>query len=152
MITTDIATPHLLHVADVIARVAAPIEIGSRRVIPILGGEALGPRIRGKILAGSADYQIVRPDGVTELHARYAIEIEDGQLIYVENSGLRRGPPELMRKIRRGEVVDPALIYCRTTPRFETAAPGYEWLTQNLFVCSAARFPDRVEIRFFQVG
>jgi hypothetical protein len=152
MTTTDIATPQLLHVADVVARVAAPIEIGSRRVVPILGGEALGPRIRGKILAGGADYQIVRPDGVTELHARYAIEIEDGQLIYVENSGLRSGPPELMRKLRRGEAVDPALIYCRTTPRFETAAPGYEWLMRNLFVCSAARFPDRVEIRFFQVG
>jgi hypothetical protein len=152
MITADIAPPQLLHVADVLVEIAAPIEIGNRRVIPIVGGEALGPRIRGKVLAGGADYQIIRPDGVTELHARYAIEIEDRQVVYVENSGLRRGPPELIEKLRRGEVVDPALIYFRTTPRFETAAPGYEWLMRNLFVCSGARFPDRVEIRFFQVA
>jgi hypothetical protein len=152
----DIATPGFVHVADLVVRIAEPIEIGRisgnlRRMIPIVGGEVLGPRIRGKVLPGGADFQIMRADGVTDLHARYVIEIESGQLIYVENSGVRYGPPELMEKLRRGETVDPALIYFRTTPRFETAAPGCEWLMQNLFVCSGARFPDRVEMRFFQV-
>jgi hypothetical protein len=152
----EIRTPGLLHVADLVVWIAQPLEIGRiagnlRRVIPIAGGEVLGPRIRGKVLPGGADYQIMRADGVTDLQARYVIEIEVGQLIYVENSGVRYGPPELMEKLRRGEPVDPALIYFRSTPRFETAAPGYEWLMQNLFVCSGARFPDRVEMRFFQV-
>ena len=152
----EIQTPGLVHVADLVVRIAEPIEIGRvagnlRRVIPIAGGEALGPRIRGKVLPGGADYQVMRADGVTDLHARYVIEVEDRRLIYVENSGVRYGPPELMEKLRRGEAVDPALIYFRTSPRFETAAPGYEWLMRNLFVCSGARFPDRVEMRFFQV-
>jgi hypothetical protein len=152
----DIATPGLVHVADLVVRIAEPVEIGRisgnlRRMIPIVGGEALGPRILGKVLPGGADFQIMRADGVTDLHARYVIEIEGGQLIYVENSGVRYGLPELMEKLRRGEAVDPALIYFRTTPRFETAAPGYEWLMRNLFICSGARFPDRVEMRFFQV-
>jgi hypothetical protein len=152
----DVPTPGLLHVADLVVRVAEPLEIGRisgnlRRMIPIVGGEVLGPRILGKVLPIGADFQIMRADGVTDLHARYVIEIEAGQLIYVENSGVRYGPPELMEKLRRGEAVDPALIYFRTTPRFETAAPGYEWLMRNLFVCSGARFPDRVEMRFFQV-
>jgi hypothetical protein len=151
-----IATPELLHVADLVVRIAEPIEIGRisgnlRRMIPIAGGEVLGPRIRGKVLAGGADYQLMRADGITDLQARYVIETDDARLIYVENSGVRYGPPELMEKLRRGESVDPALIYFRTTPRFETAAPGYEWLMRNLFVCSGARFPDRVEMRFFQV-
>jgi hypothetical protein len=151
-----IATPELLHVADLVVRIAEPIEIGRisgnlRRVIPIAGGDVLGPRLRGTVLAGGADYQLMRADGVTDLHARYVIETEDAHLIYVENSGVRYGPPDLMEKLRRGEPVDPALIYFRTTPRFETAAPGYEWLMRNLFVCSGARFPDRVEMRFFQV-
>ena len=152
----EIQTPGLLHVADLVVRIAEPIEIGRiagnlRRVIPIAGGEVLGPRIRGKVLPGGADFQVMRVDGVTDLHARYVIETEERHLIYVENSGVRYGPPELMEKLRRGEAVDPALIYFRTTPRFETAAPGYEWLMQNLFVCSGARYPDRVEMRFFQV-
>jgi hypothetical protein len=152
----EIQTPALLPVADLVVRIAEPIEIGRisgnlRRMIPIAGGDVLGPRIRGKVLPGGADYQIMRADGVTDLHARYVIKTGDGQLIYVENSGVRYGPPELMEKLRRGEAVDPALIYFRTTPRFETAAPGYEWLMRNLFVCSGARFPKRVEMRFFQV-
>jgi hypothetical protein len=94
---------------------------------------------------------MMRADGVTDLEARYVIETAEAQLIYVENSGVRYGPPELMDKLRRGEAVDPKLIYFRTRPRFETAATGYEWLMRNLFVCSGARFPDRVEMRFFQV-
>jgi hypothetical protein len=150
------ATPALLHVADLVVRIAEPIEIGLiagnlRRMIPIAGGEVQGPRIRGKVLAGGADFQILRADGVTDLQARYVIQTEDRHLIYVENSGVRSGPPELMERLGRGEAVDPALIYFRTTPRFETAAPGYEWLMRHLFICSGARFPDRVEMRFFQV-
>jgi hypothetical protein len=152
----EIQTPGLLHVADLVVKIAEPIEIGHiagnlRRMIPIAGGEVLGPRIRGKVLPGGSDFQLMRMDGVTDLQARYVIEIEERQFIYVENSGVRYGPPDLMEKLRRGEAVDPALIYFRTTPRFETAAPGYEWLMRNLFLCSGARFPDRVEMRFFQV-
>ncbi|HTA44810.1 MAG TPA: DUF3237 domain-containing protein [Bryobacteraceae bacterium] len=152
----EAARPELEHVADLIVRVAAPIEIGKiagnlRRVISIEGGEALGPRIRGKVLPGGADFQVMRSDGITDLHARYVIETVDRHLIYVENSGIRYGPPELMEKLRRGEPVDPTLIYFRSTPRFETAAPAYEWLMRSLFVCSGARFPDRVELQFFRV-
>jgi hypothetical protein len=153
----EIATPGLIHVADIAAKVGAPIEIGHiagnlRRVIPVEGGEVLGPRIRGRVLPGGADFQIMRADGITELEARYVIETEEGHLIYVENRGVRWGAPELMEKIRRGETVDPAQIYFRATPRFETAAPGYEWLMRNVFVCAGARYPDRVELRFFQVS
>src|SRR5271165_795019 len=121
----EIVTPELVHVADLVVRIAEPIEIGYiagnlRRMIPITGGEVLGPRIYGKVLPGGADYQIMRADGVTDLQARYVIELADGPLIYVENSGVRYGPPALMEKLRRGEAVDPALIYFRTAPRFET--------------------------------
>jgi hypothetical protein len=149
-------TPSLEHVADLVARIGAPIEIGRiagnlRRMIPIAGGEVLGPRIRGRVLPGGADYQMMRSDGITDLHARYVIETDDSNLIYVENSGIRYGSPELMEKLRIGEPVDPALIYFRSTPKFETSAPEYEWLMQSLFICSGARFPDRVELRFFRV-
>jgi len=152
----EIATPSLEPVADLVVRIAEPLEIGRiagnlRRVIPIAQGEVLGPKLRGKVLAGGADFQVMRADGVTELEARYVIELAEGGLVYVENRGVRFGPAELMEKLRRGETVDPSLIYFRSTPRFETAVPGYEWLMRNLFLCSGARFPDRVELRIFQV-
>lgn len=154
--TYQIPTPGLTHIFDVHADVSAPIEVGTsvvgrRRVIPILGGKVEGPRINGRVLPGANDYQIIRADSVLELQARYVIETNDKALIFVENNGMREGPPELLAKQAAGELVDPALIYFRTVPRFETAAPQYQWLMRRIFLCAAARFPDRVQIRFFEV-
>ncbi len=148
--------PQLIHIADLKVTVGDPIEVGDtgsgfRRIIPILGGTATGPKMNGKILPGGADYQILRQDGVTELDARYVIECEDHARIYVQNFGLRHGPPELMERLRRGEPVDPKLIYFRATPRFETSAPDYSWLTKHIFVCEGARRPKLVELAFYQV-
>ena len=49
---------------------------GERRVINILGGTVEGPKLKGKILPGGADWQIVRADGVVHLTARYTAETE----------------------------------------------------------------------------
>ena len=146
----------LVHVADLKVLVGAPVEIGdtpagARRMIPILGGEATGPRLKGQVLGGGADYQILRRDGVTELQARYVLELEGGAKVYVENNGLRHGPPELMERMRRGEQVDPKQIYFRATPRFETADKNYLWLTRHIFLCEGVRLPTRVELAFYQV-
>jgi len=130
---------------------AGDIGTGERRIIPIVGGEVRGEGLNGKILAFGADFQIVRPDSSIELEAKYALETDDGAVIYVENRGIRRGPIDLVQKLNRGEAVDPALIYFRTVPRFETGAAKYRWLMQSLFVASAARHADRVVIDVHQV-
>ena len=116
-----------------------------------MGGTVEGPRLPGRVLPGGADIQIIRSDGLTEIAARYVIEAGDGALIIVENTGLRRGPPEAMAKILRGEAVDPALIYFRTAPRFETGAPAHAWLMRGLFVATAERHPEHVAIAVFEV-
>ncbi len=149
--------PELTHTADFTIQIGEPITIGEtpeglRRVIPILGGHIDGPRLKGVILPAGADYQLIRPDGYTTLDARYAAQLDGGVMIYIVNVGVRFGPPEIMARILRGEIVDPAQVYFRTTPRFETAAPAYQWLTRKLFLASAARHPDRVEIKVFEVA
>jgi len=146
------ALPELLHVADLKVSVAPAIEVtASRRVIGIAGGEVRGARLNGVVLPGGADFQVIRPDGVIALTARYVIRVDSGALIYVENSGLRHGSPDVMERLRRGESVDPSLVYFRTAPRFETSAPEYEWLTRHIFVGTAARLPDSVAISFYQL-
>ena len=107
--------PVLEHVCDLAVRVAVPLAIGDtgagvRRVVDILGGTVTGPRLRGRIRPGGADFQIIRADGAAELHARYVIEAADGALVYVENTGIRGGPAEALARLNRGEPVDPALI------------------------------------------
>jgi Protein of unknown function (DUF3237) len=150
-------TPTLTHIADFLVEVGQPIAIGEtgqglRRVVPITGGTVQGPRLRGAILNAGADSQIIGPDGFTRLEARYVLRLDDGALVYVENSGIRFGPPDVMARITRGEPVDPAQVYFRSTPRFETAAPAHQWLTRPLFIASGARHPDRVALSVFEVG
>jgi hypothetical protein len=124
---------------------------GVRRIIPVIGGEVRGADINGKIHALGADFQIIRPNELIELEAKYAFETDDGAVVYVENKGIRFGPVDLLQKLKRGEPVDPKLIYFRTAPRFETGSEKYRWLMQNLFIGSAARHPDRVVLDVHQV-
>lgn len=150
-------TVPLTHIADLTIHVAAPIAIGEtpeglRRIVPITGGRIAGSRLAGTILAAGADFQLIRGDGYTTLEARYAARTDDGAMIYIVNTGVRFGPPEVMARITRGEPVDPAEVYFRTTPRFETASPAYQWLTRPLFLGVGARRPDRVELGVYEVG
>jgi hypothetical protein len=123
---------------------------GVRRIIPITGGHVRG-EINGKVCAFGADFQVIRPNELIELEAKYAFETDDGAVVYVENKGIRFGPVELLQKLKRGEPVDPKLIYFRTVPKFETGAEKYRWLMENLFIGSAARHADRVVIDVHQV-
>jgi uncharacterized protein DUF3237 len=125
--------------------------LGIRRQIAIKGGELAGPGMRGKILPGGADFQIIRPNGVIDLVARYVVEMDDGALIYVENTGIRTGPGDALEKLQRGEAVDPKLIYFRTVPRFETGSDKYRWMMQTLFVASAERHQSQVIIDVYKV-
>jgi hypothetical protein len=47
---------------------------GWRRVVPITGGSFEGPNIRGEVMPGGEDWQLYRPDGDTELCARYLLK------------------------------------------------------------------------------
>src|ERR1700744_5773072 len=89
---------------------AGDIGSGARRIIPITGGEVKGENINGKVCAFGADFQIIRPNELIELEAKYAFETDDGAVVYVENRGIRFGPAELMQRLKRGEAVDPKLI------------------------------------------
>jgi hypothetical protein len=130
---------------------AGDIGHGVRRIIPIVGGTVKGAGVNGKVCAFGADFQIIRPNELIELEAKYAFETDDGATVYVENRGLRFGPIDLLQKLKRGEPVDPQLIYFRTVPKFETGSEKYRWLMENLFIGSAARHAARVVIDVHQV-
>ena len=125
--------------------------LGRRRIIGITGGRFSGARLAGRVLAGGADWQVIRPDGVADLDARYTLETEDGALIYVRNQGYRHGPPDVLRKLAAGETVDPALYYMRTTPRFETGDARYAWLNRIVCVATGARRAAAVELEVFEI-
>jgi hypothetical protein len=124
---------------------------GGRRIVPITGGEFSGPQLRGKVVPGGADWQVLRDDGVAELEARYTLQTDDGALIYVRNLALRHGPPEIIAALAAGRPVDPASYYFRGATFFETSAPQYAWLGKCIVVCAGEREPAGVNLKFFQL-
>jgi len=125
---------------------------GMRRIIPIIGGSFEGPAMKGEILDGGADWQIVRKDGVAELEAHYQIKTDDGVIIYVKNTGLRVATPEVAARIGKGEQVSPSEYYFRAVPKFEAPEGKYHWMNNAIFICKGVRNPDDVTIQVWKVN
>jgi len=124
---------------------------GGRRIVPITGGEFAGPQLRGAVLPGGADWQVLRSDGVAELEARYVLRTDDGALIYVRNHALRHGPADVMAALPAGRPVAPGAYYFRGAAFFETGAERYAWITRHIIVCTAEREPSGVNLWFYKV-
>ena len=98
--------PRLRFFADLRVEVGVPQEVGRtvhglRRLIPILGGNAQGDGWQARVMPGGADFQLIVSDTLAELDARYTLEADGGDLIYVQNRAVRSGPPELMACVAR---------------------------------------------------
>lgn len=154
----DTATPPVLQfIFATHVKVDAPLDLGDvgkggRRIVPIAGGDFSGPRIRGTVLPGGADWQVLRHDGVAELEARYTLRTDDGALIYVRNLALRHGPADVIAALAAGRrPVDPARYYFRGATFFETSAARYAWIAKHIVVCTGERESAAVKLKFYQV-
>jgi Protein of unknown function (DUF3237) len=128
-----------------------PTPYGERRIINILGGTVEGEKLKGTILPGGADWQIIRSDGVVHLTARYSIETDTGGLILVNSEGYRHGPPEVMARLARDETVDPSLYYFRAFMRFETSDPAASWLNRIMAIGRGSRENRAVRLDVHEV-
>jgi hypothetical protein len=137
----------LRFVMELVVEIGPALEVGTtphgfRRVIPITGGRFEGPEIRGVVLAGGADWNLRRSDGVAEVWARYTLQTDDGVLIQVTNAGLSRGAHGTPER------------YARTCPSFEVGDPRYAWLERSVFVGSLERDTGEVpavRLRYYEV-
>jgi hypothetical protein len=78
--------PGLIFAFEARVEVGAPVEIGQiprgrRRIVPILSGTFEGPGIKGRVVPGGADWQIIRADGFSELDTRYTLETDKRQIM-----------------------------------------------------------------------
>lgn len=149
--------PGLLHFADLTVEVGAPIEIGDvgrgvRRLIPINGGRCIARDWTARVLPGGTDFQLLVSATSARLEARYVLETDGGDRIYIDNQAVRSAAPEVMARLVRGERVDPAQVYFRCVPRFEVSAPSLKWMMERLFLGTGVRTPEAVQLSFFEVG
>lgn len=154
--TPSFPAPVLDHVCDLFVdldpiRIMGQGNAGLRRIIPIIGGRATGPRINGRILNLGADWQTIWANGTAELDTRYALETDDGATVEIRNYGYRHGPAEVIAAIARGEDVPHSAYYMRTQARLESGDPRYDWVNRTLFVGTGARRAGQVVISLYAV-
>lgn len=153
----DLPEPALRFVAGVEVQLAEPLEVGgvalgTRRVIGITGGRVDGPELRGEILDGGADWQLVAGDGTAIIDTRYTLRTEGGSLVTIATRGFRHGPPEVLARIAAGEEVPPAAYYFRVTATLESADPALAWVNHTVFVAVAGRQARSVTYRLYALA
>lgn len=127
--TTDqfpMLLPKTEFVYEAIVDIAPTLQLGAspygdRRMVPITGGTFEGPGLRGRVLAGGADRQLVRRDGSVNLDAIYELQTDDGVVISVRNRVLSRQPKD-----------QPA--YRFSTLDITVAEGKYGWLNDYVYV------------------
>jgi hypothetical protein len=122
-----------------------------RRIGVVPGGSFEGERLSGEVLDGGSDWQTVRNDGATTLNVRLVLKTKDDALICMTYHGVRHGPPDVVERIEKGEVVDPTSYYFRINPLFETAAAKYDWINRVVGVGLGHRSPDGPIYSVFEV-
>ena len=124
---------------------------GNRRIGLVAGGTFEGPKLRGTVLPGGADWLMLRADGATTLDVRLVLETDDKATIGMTYRGLRHGPAAVMERLNKGENVDPSEYYFRIAVGFETAAPKYDWLNRIFAIGTGRRPPEGPVYEIFEV-
>ena len=123
----------------------------NRRIGLVSGGSFEGDRLSGEVIDGGSDWQAVRADGSTTLDVRLVMKTNDNATIAMTYRGVRHGPTDVIKRMERGEAVDPASYYFRISPMFETAAATYDWLNRVLALGIGHRQPDGPVYSVFEV-
>src|ERR1035441_8942442 len=87
-------------------RVSSAQEIGASPsgqlgIMRVASGEFEGPKLRGTVLPGGADWMLVRPDGVAQINVRMTLQTDNGDLIFMRYGGFRHGPKDVMDRLAR---------------------------------------------------
>lgn len=134
--------------------VANSRESGKRQLIPVLRGVVSG-ELTGEVMPGGVDSQIIAPDGLCRLSARYALATQLGA-VYIENNGVRRVPPAFREQLfgdnmRFFDAIPSEALYFRTVPKFEVYDSRLAWLQESIFISSGERTPHGVTLHFYRV-
>jgi hypothetical protein len=136
-------------VGELVTLGAAPH--GERRYVPLGGGSVAGPELNGSIVEGGVDWQLHRADGVLEIAAQYVVRTVDGALVEIRSDGLRHGPPEVMARLARGEVVPREAYFFRTVVRFTTGAPAWAHLNKVMALACGEREARLVKLDLYRI-
>ena len=125
------APPQLKFVFEELVTLDADVHVGEtpmgkRNIVPITGGTFYGPGLKGRILPGGWDWQLLNASGCSSISADYMIETDDGVIIHVVNGGTLCPNSQGTKETRL------------TTPVFEAPKGKYDWLNGGAYVGTLA--------------
>jgi Protein of unknown function (DUF3237) len=134
----------LVPLATARIQLAAPIPLpqtpkGTRQIFEFTDVTVEGDRLRGKMKgAAAADWVLVGPDGTGSLDIRYALETDDGAIVYLAYQG------------RADFSASADVVY--SAPLFETGDERYAWLNKIQAVAKGTVSPELIlTLEMFEV-
>lgn len=135
------------------AQPIGPTPPGWRGVFPVDGGTFEGPRLRGTVNAGGADWVTMRSDAIMLIDVRLTLLTDDGATIGMVYTGLARPQDQADgERFLNREVLPYEAMYLHTTPRFETGDARYAWLNGTIAVTNGRRTDAGGEYHVFAIN
>jgi hypothetical protein len=92
------------------------------------GGNVTGPKLSGSLLTYGGDRLVFRVDGVALPDVRLAVQIDTGDLVYVEFAGVMDAGPDGYQDFLAQRL--PAVLPAQGSVRVRAAAREYQWFNR----------------------
>jgi hypothetical protein len=110
---------------------------GHRRLLDVKGGTITGDRLKGSVVTGGLEYELVLSNGVVEYQGINILKTSDGAMIYVRSCG----------------VAPDGNSQPRVIPDFEAATSGNDaWLNTAKLVAIRVASAGSIQLEFYDVS
>ena len=124
---------------------------GMKMIFVAQGGRFEGERLSGEILPGGGDWLRVGSDRIGRIDVRATLRTDDGELIYMTNTGVIALGDTGLARFGAGEDIAWDQAHIRSAPLFETGAEPYQWLNAVTTVAINELGPRHVSYRILEV-
>ena len=142
---------HLCDISIDIEVQAIPGPAANRMNFALRRGAFEGDRLVGTMRSNSGDWLVLGTDNIGRIDVRSTLETDDGELIYMTNTGRIVIPEEELGQVGDGEHLTSDRFYGRSAPLFETGSEKYSWLNGLATIAIHEIAIDHVDYRIFEV-
>ena len=114
-------------------------------------GRCEGERLAGTFRSNSGDWLTFGTDLIGRVDVRATLETDDGELIYMTNTGRLVLDDKTIAALASGERLSHDRFHGRSAPLFETGSERYAWLNGITTVAVNEIGLDHVGYRIFEV-
>merc|ERR1719491_639639 len=116
----------------------APPVIAGMNYIIALSGSIVGPRLNATVVPPSADWLLLKPDGIIALDVKLLLKTNDGEYIHQTITG---------RSVR--DPKNPSNSNLRVLALFETSSDKYKWLGHTALFGIGTKEGNKITVDYY---